>query len=103
MVNSACNKIEIRNIPLYWPAGVDGAVITHTVSDDEGKLSKPEWDAFSAGTVCLTYDDFGWLRGTVEKLCSDHKGFCQPEVQAKLQSFHSKTSAVESRLRRRRI
>lgn len=101
LVSSACNKVPIKNVPLYWPAGPDGAVITHTLTDEEGKLSKPEWDEFSRGTVCMTYDDFGWLRGTVEKLCSEHKMLCKSEVEAKLARFNARARRTEARLSRR--
>lgn len=99
---SGCSTVPIKNIPLYWPVGPDGAVITHTLTDDEGRMAKPEWEEFSRGTVCQTYDDFAWLRGTIEKLCSEHKRLCKAEVKERIAAVSRRTHAAAVKLKRGR-
>lgn len=64
-------------------------------------MSKADWDEVSRSVVCESYDDFAWLRATIEKLCSDHPGMCQAEVKQRIARFNARASAVEARLRRR--
>lgn len=100
LVSSACSSVPIKDIPLYWPVGPDGAVITHTLTDEEGRMGKPEWEEFSRSTVCQTYDDFAWLRGTIEKLCSEHKRLCKVEVQERIAAISRRTRATAVKLKR---
>jgi len=101
LANSACSNIPIKDVTLYWPMGPDGAAVTHTLSDGTSQMTKAEWDAFSDKTVAMLYEDFGWFRGTLEKLCSEHKGMCKPEMQAKLTAFVEKTKRDAKRTKRR--
>lgn len=92
--------MPIKDIALYWPMGPDGAVVTHTLSDTEARLTKDEWDVQARKSVCQGYDDFAELRSTIEKLCSEHKALCVPEVQQKLAAFSGRTRRIAMRLRR---
>lgn len=98
LANSSCSNIPIKDVTLYWPVGPDGAVVTHTLSDTTAKLTKPEWDAISNTTVAMLYEDFGWIRATIEKLCSEHKGMCKPEV---VKEFGSRTRLAAIRAKRK--
>lgn len=81
--------------------GPDGAAISHSMTDETSRLTKTEWDAISHTMVAMSYDDFGWIRATIEKLCSDHKGVCKDETQKKIAEFSKRTRLAAMRARRK--
>lgn len=93
----ACAKVQIRDVALYFDAGDSGAVMTRIISGGDNRIPKEEWDVIRRETVALTYNDFGWVKSTIIKLCSENKKLCEEE---KLQSFASRSERILSRLRR---
>lgn len=83
----SCSKLEIKDIPLYWDAGSSGAVVTHLVSEDTSDLTKEQWDSQRFGNVCLTQDDFAWLKETLEKACAVSKVACGAQEKKALRAF----------------
>lgn len=103
LANSACSSIPIRDITLYWPMGDDGAVVTHTLTDEESRMTKAEWDAKSREVVAMSYEDFALnVRAVIEKLCSEHKTLCKKdEADKKVADFSRRTRLAATKARRR--
>lgn len=93
----SCSRIEIRDIPVHVDAGADGAVIAHTMSENTSVISKQEWDAKRPGFFCVSAEDFGWLRATIEKLCGENRGMCRAEEKKKMAAFFARTREVQRR------
>ncbi len=96
---SACSKIEIKDIPLYWDAGPSGAVETHLVSDVVREVDKPTWDAQRFGYACVSQEDFAWLRATLEKACAMSKVACGAEEKKAIKEFTRRSDMGMSRAR----
>ena len=99
-----CSSIPIRDITLYWPVGVDGAVVTHTLTDSTDTLTKEAWDLQSTQSVCMSYDAFALdVRAVIEKLCSEHKTLCQKEVAKKVDAFSMRTRFAARKTKRKEV
>ncbi len=55
LVSSNCSQIPIKDVTLYWPIGVDGALVTHTLSDETNKISRADWETLEVKTVAMLY------------------------------------------------
>ena len=93
---SSCAKIEIKDIPIHWDAGSDGAVVTHTVSDLSFDIGKLEWDKKRFGYACISQEDFGWFKSTIEKLCGETK-LCTQDQKQKMASFFDRAERTRKR------
>lgn len=91
LVALSCSKIEIKDIPLYWDAGSNGAVETHLVSDAMRDIPKETWDKQRFGYACISQDDFAWLRATLEKACSVSKIQCGKEEKKAMDAFFTRS------------
>lgn len=87
LVVCACSKVVIKDIPLYWDAGENGAVQTQLLSDLVKEVDKATWDKQRFGYACLSQDDFAWLRSSLEKACAVSKVACGPEEKKALREF----------------
>lgn len=82
--------------------GADGAVVTHTLKDDQATITKEVWDAQSSQSVCMSYDDFAMnVRAVIEKLCSEHRALCQKEVAKKVDGFSARTRFAARKAKRK--
>lgn len=77
--------------------GPDGAAKTFTLHDEKSQLTKEQWDALAPTMVCMGYDDYGWLQGQIEKLCSDHPVVCTPETKTKMQAVFRRVAKGRGR------
>lgn len=87
-------------MPIHWDVGSDGAIVTHLVSEESFDVPKKEWDEKRYGWACISPDDFGYLKATIEKACSELKGLCRAEEKKVMQAFFARAEKV--RLRKRK-
>jgi hypothetical protein len=84
--------------------GIDGAVVTHTLKDDQATLTKEAWDAMSNKMVCMSYDDFAMnVRAVIEKLCSENRALCRKEVAEKVDGFSMRTRFAARKAKRKEV
>jgi hypothetical protein len=94
---SSCTKVEIKDVPIYWDAAADGATLTHLLSDDVSQVPKAQWDAMRPGYACISEDDFGWVRASLEKLCALQKGICTVETKQVMRQFFARVDRLPKR------
>lgn len=82
---------------MYLDVGNDGAIVTHTLTDTSYDINKTEWDAKRYGMVCTSMDDFGYMKSTIEKLCSEHRALCRVEEQAKMLAVFERIEKARKR------
>lgn len=89
---SGCSShVELKDLPLYWPAPGGGATRSWTISESTDQLPESEWKrVVEQGIVAMSYESYGWFRETIEKLCSENRTLCRQETKKKMQSFFSR-------------
>lgn len=103
LVVCACNKIEIKDAPLYWDAGENGAVETHLLSDLVREVDKATWDKQRFGYACLSQGDFAWLKAALEKACAVSKVACGPEEKKALKEFTRRSQVGMNKVKSKRL
>lgn len=99
LVVSSCTRLDIKDIPIFWDVGQDGAIVTHLVTEETSDVVKADWDAKRFGYACISQDDFGWLKATIEKACSELKGMCRTEDKKVMKAFFARAERVKIRKR----
>ncbi len=94
----SCAKITIKDIPLYWDAGTDGAITTHLLSEQTSDVAKATWDIQRFGYVCVSPDDFAWLRETLEKLCVASDVACGTDEKRSMKAFFQRSDRAKYRV-----
>lgn len=102
VILTSCAKIEIKDIPIRWDMGPEGAYESHLISDTEAVIPKAQWDAERPGYACLSEDDFGWLKATILKACGELKGLCDTKTKASMGRFFDRADKIAARTRRNR-
>jgi hypothetical protein len=97
LVASSCTRLDIKDIPINWDVGPDGAIVTHLVSEESSDVPKEEWDKKRFGYACISQDDFGWLKATIEKACSELKGMCRTEDKKVMKAFFDRAERLKQR------
>ena len=78
--------MAIKDNRFYADAGSDGAFWFQSLSKDQGKLSKQDWDKLRFGMICEGTDVFANLKEAVDTLCQN-TGACNYEMQQKEKEF----------------
>lgn len=99
MLISSCgtlikNPVQINNEPLYYlKEASDAKWVTqmYFLTTDEDQLTHSEWDAVSAGMVCMPLKSFGDFNTEIGKLCSQVPCDYQAAIQAFIQHLESVT------------
>lgn len=99
---SSCNKIEMKDIPLHWDAGSQGAVVTHLMSDESHDIPKAEWDQQRFGYVCISQPDYGWVKATIEKACAVAK-ICSAEEKKMVSQFFQRADRGAHKVKSLRV
>ncbi len=74
--------------------------MTHLLTDETSMIPKEQWDLERIGHACLSEEDFGWLRATLEKACSELKNMCDLKTKKAMKQFFERADRVAS-LRKR--
>lgn len=101
LVGSGCSsQVKIEDKPLYWPVTDGTATRSWTVSETVDRLTAAEWSSVMAlGVVAMSFDTYAWFRATIEKLCSEHKGFCGADTKKQMAGFFSRVERAKARSR----
>lgn len=62
--------VSIKNERWFGDVGPSGAVWFETLTDEQGSISKAEWDQMRIGMACISTDTLAQIKSEIEKLCS---------------------------------
>lgn len=76
--------------------GPEGAYYQYMLSDEEGEVSKQEWDKIRPGMVCSEAKSYDNLVRSILKLC-DETSLCDFEDRMELNNIQKKIKYYEER------
>lgn len=68
----------------------------HTLSGEEGELTKEEWDAKREGMVCTLADNYSDIEAILLKLCYRSRS-CTYQQKKALKNFRAKLTQLQER------
>lgn len=94
MLSLICScTVPVPDIEICADQGSEGATCTWTNSDKIEDIPYQAWGAKRFGQLCMSANDFGAIKATIEKLCHQSNN-CTQEIQNNINSLFVKLEAL---------